>query len=239
MNKIFPQIIYRFAKFTGFEEEHEYKTFSDGKVLIGGVNPREFTDEDSKIKGEASFQDWFYTNFPIIENTMFPFTNKNSELRIWEKFANDGAGISIGISTNKETLDKIKELFNLDLEKVTYSGDIPTLPKQYTSKQIAMKATTEIQEWIRSVLTTKLSEYEYESEYRFFGRLKNYTEIGAARIIALPPNIIREVILGYAMEEGVEKKTLEFCGKYLPKAEVKRAVLDGEKIRIVSCDNYK
>ncbi len=235
MNKIFPQKIYRFVKFTGFEAEYEYKTFSDGKILIGGTDPFGFSDEDSliKIKENIVLKERVYIVSTKMRNTIFPFTDKNSELKIWDKFSNYGAGVAIGISTDKETFNKIKELFNLDLEKVIYTDDIPILQKQYTPEQIAREETSEIQEWIRKVIITKQSNFEYESEYRFFGKLKNYTGIGTARVISLPSEIITEVILGYAMEDSIKEKTISFCKKYLPKARLKYAIRGGEEIRIV------
>lgn len=236
-----PKVVYRFLEYTGYEQTAKYTTFSDDtkSVHIAGRNPLQFIDEDSTFKSDSiDIKDHQKEHSPFITRTVISFTEAITDKSLWKKFIDRGnnkseyTGFAIGISTDKNSLDKIRECYDLDFGKVIYSDEECILDKKYSSQDIQDEKNSEIKNWIKSVILTKKTKYQNEREYRFYGKLKNYNLSSVYKIIKVPPKCISEVILGCKMDADVRSKTIAFCQQYLPNIPIRTAILENGKVVI-------
>ena len=244
----YPEIVYRYVKFTGFEDNAEYTTLNNktGQILVKLSSPTSFTDRDCAFKQcEINFSEFenkvktIASQYAIKVDYVAPelmqelhqqeasiLRNNLSKLQILccstsnrERFNwRKFANEFRGISIGIRTKTLVKEL-NIGGRIVKYQK---RLPKIDFSKDLNYP---EMEEKLYEIICTKFNRFKKENEFRFFTIEKD-------GIIELPPKFISEVVLGYQMDEDVRNKTIEFYQRYLPEATLYEAILENGIVKI-------
>ena len=251
----YPEIVYRYVKFTGFEDNAEYTTLNNktGQILVKLSSPTSFTDRDcafkqreinlsefeNKVKTIASqcaikvdyvapelMQKLHQQEASILKNALSKLQILCCSTSNRERFNwRKFANEFRGISIGIRTKTFVKEL-DIGGRIVKYQK---RLPKIDLSKNLKYP---EMEEKLYEIICTKLNRFKKEKEFRFF-------TIERSRIIELTKRDIKEVIIGYAMDSSVRAKTIEFCQRYLPEATLYEAILENGIVKIKGLDSKK
>ena len=146
-----------------------------------------------------------YTKFGIIS-----LTSKNNNLLMWSHYSNSHKGFCVGF-------DKFI------LFEVVYGMMGPVI---YSDQFPAVGLFDNNSHGLTRILLTKSTDWEYEDEYRI-------TKIDAAKkIFKLPNEAIKEIILGYKMQDNYKDEIIKLAKDRFPHADIYQSQMNLEQFKL-------
>jgi len=145
---------------------------------------------------------------------------------MWVKYAKNYKGFCVGIDFKR--LRRETKLFD-SYGFVTYKKELPSISPLVNQR-------TEVRTWTTQI-STKLKKWEFEKEYRIFKMAFNHPLSIKDRIIIIPPEYIKEVILGFNMDKETRIEIIEITKDKYPSAKIFVAEKKGEKVIIKTIDS--
>lgn len=155
-------------------------------------------------------------------------TETPDNLLMWAHYAASHEGFVIGVDENHS-------YFNC---KRSSDDDLRRLSKvKYVEKRPSLSMT---QLTVEDVLLTKSRQWEYEKEWRILRPLLEADKViqdakQAVYLFEFPPEIIRSVILGYRISEGLKDRIIQVVSdkeKY-PNIQLRQANLDTQEYKLI------
>ena len=145
-------------------------------------------------------------------------------LLLWAHYSEDHKGFCIGLSVehlNSISRALVSQKLLLDLHKVTYSPKVPN--PNFFEKMLNLEDNSHITEFI----ATKSPDWGYEQEYRlvFWER--------ANTALQIPPEAIKEIILGCRISNENRSLVLLASRTHLPQAQLLQARKDVSTFALV------
>ena len=153
-------------------------------------------------------------------------TKKRNNLLMWSHYTNTYQGYVIGFDGNHEFFHTKTDVFSKAMD-VRYSKERPDMTKVSTP----FSSEINIEEAF-NVLLTKSDHWSYEEEVRMFAIPQKEHCVGFDNnnqplfLFKFPPEIIKEIILGYRLSNRLKKEIAEIVREKYPSANIFEAVPD-------------
>ncbi|MDB5146730.1 MAG: hypothetical protein JWQ57_750 [Mucilaginibacter sp.] len=180
------------------------------------LHKRAFEEQRSgRFESDAYWKEMHETNKEALHKTfgLLSLTTKRDNLLMWAHYANCHRGFCLGLDS-----DILYETVGGSIGPVIYEENFPVMP-------LFSKSGEEVIPIIR-MLNTKSPHWEYENEFRV-------TKAEAAnKAFTLPPEAIKEVILGCNMSGDDRKAIIEVIDKKLPHVQILEAKTSLERFEL-------
>ena len=171
-----------------------------------GIRHKDFTDKQQ----EKDFLEWDQ-RIGILSLTGDP-----TRIEMWEKYSDSHKGFCVGFDS--EVMFK----FMGGGGKVMYVETLPVVMPSIIDDYMVQ---------VHKQVYHKLKKWEFEDEYRIqLFNINGHTS--KSRVVKLPPEAFKEIILGDKMPDGDKKEIKTVAEKLLPHIKFRQAQISGGKIII-------
>jgi hypothetical protein len=179
-----------FKAFTANLSGREYKNF---KMCMSKGS---FTDH-----GTSKLNFWVRSLNEILDSYAFVCLSPKPDSNLmWSHYANSHAGFCVEFDSKR-----------IEAKKVSYSNKIASLKLLDCISPQLISSSSAVIETIMEALFCKLTEWEYEEEYRLFApsKLAKIKKGQKFELITYPPDFVKSVIFGFRMDDAAKKYIME------------------------------
>jgi hypothetical protein len=136
-------------------------------------------------------------------------SEKRDNLLMWSHYSNSHRGLVLGYDSNHLFFSDMKPPYKVDYVKERKVIDLSTPPD-----------SQERESQIQSLLYVKSEDWIYEQEWRYVLRLDDANiledKTTGGRYLKLPKDVLKEVILGYRVDDPTKEKVLSIIRNDYP-----------------------